>query len=154
MENFHHKNFNSSWPSDTIWRHRSWSPLAQVMACYLMAPIHCLKQCRLIISKAHWCLSKQLYQRYTSHQSWKSSSTCFNQISFKSPKGQWVKILSKWWMNTSYVSSQASHKPGYRFTLPNAYSPTKAYFTERSGEILRNICGHCICKMIQLMGWK
>ena len=29
--------FNSLWPSDAIWRHRSWSTLAQVMACY---PFH------------------------------------------------------------------------------------------------------------------
>ena len=65
-----------------------------------MAPIHCLKQCRLIISKTHWCLSKQLYQRYTSHQSWKSSSICFNHIFFKSPRGQWVKyFLNCWWIH-------------------------------------------------------
>ena len=36
---------NSLWPGDTIWRHRSGSTLAQVMACCLMAPSHCLNQC-------------------------------------------------------------------------------------------------------------
>ena len=30
--------FNSLWPSDTIWRQRSGSSLAQVMACCLIAP--------------------------------------------------------------------------------------------------------------------
>ena len=35
------------WPSDTIWRHRSGSALAQVTACCLMAPSHYLNQCWL-----------------------------------------------------------------------------------------------------------
>ena len=39
-------------PSDAIWRHKSGSTLAQVMACCLTAPSHCLNQCWLIISKA------------------------------------------------------------------------------------------------------
>ena len=42
--------FNSLWPSDAIWRHRSWSTLAQIMACSLMAPSHYLNQCWLFIS--------------------------------------------------------------------------------------------------------
>ena len=49
----HHRwlfNFNSLWPSDTIWRQRSGSTLAQVMACCLTAPSHYLNQCWLIIS--------------------------------------------------------------------------------------------------------
>ena len=41
---------NSLWPSDTIWRQRSASTLAQVMACCLTAPSHYLNQCWLIIS--------------------------------------------------------------------------------------------------------
>ena len=31
-------NFNSLWPSDAFWWHRSWSTLAQVMACCMTAP--------------------------------------------------------------------------------------------------------------------
>ena len=42
---------NSLWPSDTIWRQRSGSTLAQVMACCLTAPSHYLNQCWLIISE-------------------------------------------------------------------------------------------------------
>ena len=42
---------NSLWPSDAIWRQRSWSTLAQVMACCLTAPSHYLNQCWLIISE-------------------------------------------------------------------------------------------------------
>ena len=37
--------FNSSKPSDAIWRHRSGSTLGQVMACCLTAPSHYLNQC-------------------------------------------------------------------------------------------------------------
>ena len=33
---------NSLWPSDAIWQHWTWSTLAQVMACCLMAPSHYL----------------------------------------------------------------------------------------------------------------
>ena len=38
------RHFNSSWPSDTICRHRSGSTLAQVMVRWLMAPGHYLNQ--------------------------------------------------------------------------------------------------------------
>ena len=43
---------NSLAPSDPIWRLRSGSTLAQVMACCLTAPSHYLNQCWLIISDA------------------------------------------------------------------------------------------------------
>ena len=42
---------NSLWHSDTIWRHKSGSTLAQVMACCLTAPSHYLNQCWLIINE-------------------------------------------------------------------------------------------------------
>ena len=42
---------NSLRPSDTIWRHRSMSTLAQVMACCLTASSHYLNQCWLMISE-------------------------------------------------------------------------------------------------------
>ena len=45
---------NSLWPSDAIWRQRSRSTLAQVMACWLTAPSHYLNQCWLIITKVLW----------------------------------------------------------------------------------------------------
>ena len=41
-----------SW--ETLFRHRSGSTLAQVMACCLTAPSHYLNQCWLIISKVQW----------------------------------------------------------------------------------------------------
>ena len=51
---------NSLWASDTIWRHRTWSTLAQVMACCLTAPSHYLNQCWLIISKVLWHSSEDI----------------------------------------------------------------------------------------------
>ena len=51
------------WARDTIWRHRSGSTLAQVMACCLMAMTCCLtapdlylNQCWLLISEVLWHL--------------------------------------------------------------------------------------------------
>ena len=45
---------HSLWPSDAMWRQRSGSTLAQVMACCLAAPSHYLNQCWLIISEVLW----------------------------------------------------------------------------------------------------
>ena len=42
---------NSLWPSYAIWRHRSESTLAEVMACCLTTPSHYLNQCWLAITK-------------------------------------------------------------------------------------------------------
>ena len=47
-------NFNSVWPSDAICGYKSGSKLAQIMACCLMAPSHCLNQCWLLISEVLW----------------------------------------------------------------------------------------------------
>ena len=45
---------NSLWRNDAIWRHRSRSTLAQVMAWCRQAPSHYLNQCWLISSKVQW----------------------------------------------------------------------------------------------------
>ena len=57
---------NSLRPSDTIWRHKSGSTLAQVMACCLTAPSHYLNQCWLIVSKVQWHPSESNFTRDTS----------------------------------------------------------------------------------------
>ena len=54
---------NSLWPSDAIWRHRSGSTLAQVMACCLTAPSHYLDWCWLTISKIQWHSSEGNFTR-------------------------------------------------------------------------------------------
>ena len=61
-----HTVFNSLGPSDALWRQRSGSTLAQVMACCLTAPIHYLNQCWLIISNVQWHSSKGKFTRDTS----------------------------------------------------------------------------------------
>ena len=71
---------NSSGRSDAIWRHRSGSTLAQVMACCLTVSSHYLIQCWLIITKVQWCSSEGnllLYLSYHSHQSLRSARKLF-----------------------------------------------------------------------------
>ena len=58
--------FNSLRPSDAIWRHRSGSTLAQVIACCLTTTSHYLNQCWLIISKVLWHSSEGNFTRDTS----------------------------------------------------------------------------------------
>ena len=50
----HTVRFNSLCSGDTIWRHRSESTLAQVMACCFTAPSHHLNQCWLPVSEVLW----------------------------------------------------------------------------------------------------
>ena len=93
--------FNSLWPSDAIWRQRSGSPLAQVMACCLTAPSHYLNQCWLIITKGPvMFIWRQFRLRYHSHQSLKLAGNYFSQILLKSPRGQWVNMWN--WKNNRY----------------------------------------------------
>ena len=85
--------FNSLRPSDAIWRHRSGSSLAQVLACCLAAPSHYLNQYWLIISKSQQNSCKSICTRNTSatnHQHWLENY--LSKISFKSPRGQRVTI--------------------------------------------------------------
>ena len=48
------RGFNSLWLNDAIWRYRSGSTLAQVMACCLREPNHYLNQCWLIVKYVRW----------------------------------------------------------------------------------------------------
>ena len=81
---------NSLWPSDAKWRQRSGSTLAQVMACCLMATSHYLNQCWLIISKVQWHPSGSNF----SHQSLRLARKYLSKILFKSPRGQWVNLIT------------------------------------------------------------
>ena len=53
-------------PSDTIWRQRSRSTLAQIMAYCLTAPSHYMKECWFNISKVHWYSFEYNFTRDTS----------------------------------------------------------------------------------------
>ena len=79
---------NSLWPSDAIWRHRSGSTSAQVIACFLTALNHYLKQCWLIIKVVHWHSAESNFTR-SAHELnlWHCSEIAL----LKSPSGQWVK---------------------------------------------------------------
>ena len=75
--------FNSLGPSDAIWRQKTGSTLAQVMACCLTAPSHYLTQCWLIISKVYSdillrAISQQVSQPSTTVISLKSTQLKFH----------------------------------------------------------------------------
>ena len=78
-------------PGDAIWRHRSGSTLARVMACCLTAPSHYLKQCWLIISKVLWHSFESNFIRDTSATiHWSQLENYLPKIKLQSPRGQWV----------------------------------------------------------------
>ena len=54
---------NSLWPSNAIWRHRFGSILAQIMACCLVAPSHCVNQSWLVINLVWWHQSQGNFMR-------------------------------------------------------------------------------------------
>ena len=82
--------FNSLWPDDAIWRHRSGSTLAQVMACCLTAPSHYLNQSWLIISKVLCHSSPRGQWVNTFHISLCSSDTIKNSQNCFWPTWFWL----------------------------------------------------------------
>ena len=102
--------FNSLWPIDAMWRHRSGSALAQIMACCLTTPSPSLNWWWFIIKGVLW---------YSPHTNFKRSipelnpkfafvdDTC--KIAITSPWGQWVNLLwpsdSIWWQRSGNTSS-------------------------------------------------
>ena len=50
----HLAHINLLWLNHTMWHHRTWSTLVQVMACCLIAPNHYLNQCWLLNSEVSW----------------------------------------------------------------------------------------------------
>ena len=87
--------FNSLWPSDAIWRQKSGSTLAQVMACCLTAPSHYLNQCWFIISKVLWHSSEDIIiGRFEDTNQWSKIENYNYKITLRSPRGQWVNLNS------------------------------------------------------------
>ena len=77
---------NSLGPNYAIWRQRSGSTLAQVMACCLTAPSHYLNQCWLIIRKAQWYSSEDNFRSdisATNH--WNKLENCSYKIHWNLP---------------------------------------------------------------------
>ena len=84
--------------SDTMWRHKFMSTLAQIMACCLTAPSHYLNQCWLIISMVPWHSPKGYFTRNTSAINNENELEMhLSNISLKFPRGQWVKINTWCW---------------------------------------------------------
>ena len=84
--------FNLLRPKYAIWRHRTGSTLAQVMACCLAAPSHYLNQCWLIVSKVHWHSNEgNLTQDTLTTNHLYYLENYLSKFSFKSPRSQWVK---------------------------------------------------------------
>ena len=88
---FHHI-FNSLRPSDAIWRQRTESTLANVMACCLMAPSHYLNQCWLIISEVLWYSPEGNFTWNAQDiYPWCEFENNWFKITSTSPRDQWVK---------------------------------------------------------------
>ena len=113
--------FNSWWPSDTIWRHKSGSTLAQVMAYCLTTPRHYLNQCWLIISQVQWHSSGCNFTRDTSITSHCNKlENYFSKILFKSPGGKWVHLDPT--RNLHTLFSILSFPDTYCYTMHTPFS--------------------------------
>ena len=85
---------NSLWPSDAIWRHRSGSTLAQVMACCLTAPSHYLNQCWLNSSVALWHSAENDFTRNAQDiYAWYQFENYWFKTSNTSSRGQRVNHI-------------------------------------------------------------
>ena len=111
---------NSLRPSDAIWRQRSGSMLAQVMACCLTAPCHYLNPCWLVINWVQWHSSEGNF-----------SQPPITKISLKITYLKFHKVFPGVIENEQDISSQVSFKI-YTFEIA-AISPrgqwVNGYFT-------------------------
>ena len=83
---------SSLWPSDSIWRHKSGTTLARVMACCLTASSHYLSQCWFldndVPSPSHhsnFIASTEATRSYDEVQNY------ISKVIATSPRSQWVK---------------------------------------------------------------
>ena len=85
--------FNSLWPSDAIWRYRSWLISVQVMACCLTAPRPYLNHCWPINNGVMWHSPKTNFTRSVKYiNSQMSLRKRTNRITATFPSGQWVAL--------------------------------------------------------------
>ena len=84
--------FNSLWPSDAIWWHRTEPTLVQVMACCLTATNHYLDQCWLTISEVLWHSPESNFKRNAQDiYPWYELENYWFRITVKYYRDQWVK---------------------------------------------------------------
>ena len=83
---------NSLWPSDAIWRQRSWSSLVQVMTCCLTAPSHYLNQYWRYITETLWQSSESNFTASTQAAILRNEFENFgSKIIVRTSRGQWVE---------------------------------------------------------------
>ena len=122
-----------------LWRHRSWSTLAQVMACCLMAPSHNLNQCWPILNDIH---------RFSPEGNFTQDTLSINikwgwilsWISFKSTKCQAKAVLPQPWKLNAYCDTLPV---AFRKTVPCTsliYIIKPLNKTETAGDTWTNIC--------------
>ena len=112
---------NVLFPSDTIWRHKSGSTLAQVMACCLTAPIHYINQCWLI-NKVQWHSSQCNFTRDASAIShWNYLENHLSKFLFKSPWDQWLNTYHSVFEKVHRHCGHAHHHR--QFKRPRSVDP-------------------------------
>ena len=93
---------NSLWPSDAMWRQRTVSTLAQVMACFLTAPSHYLNQCWRIMNLVLWHHTENNFIGISQNINLKNEFENYNfKIITASPRGLSIKS------NSIYPSHQS-----------------------------------------------
>ena len=115
--------FNSLWPSDNIWRHKSGSTLAQLMAWCLTAPSYHPNQCWLIISKVLWhsseCIFIRSYYGITKYISsishWISLKITYLKFCSNLPGANEFKLISPWWSNYGSDNTLRGRQDGHHF---------------------------------------
>ena len=112
---------NSLWPSDAIWRQRSWSTLVQVMACCLTAPSHYLNQCWLMICEVLWHLPDSNFTENTGDiYHWDEFEIYWLETVVKSPQGpaneltHWGRVTHICVGNLTIIGSDNGLSPGRR----------------------------------------
>ena len=107
------EDFNSLGPSDTIWRQRSGSTSAQVLACCLMAPSHYLNQSWLIISEVQWHSYQGNFTRDApTINHWNLFENYISKFYSHFPRGQWVRWLFLVFKNSQLMLVHIIHQCG------------------------------------------
>ena len=118
---------NSFWPDDTVWWHRSRSILAQVMACWQMAPSHYLNQSWLFIIQALWysSMSNFIPKAHATTMYSKCENHTF-EITTTSPRGPVSQIWPHFWgplnLHRQIIAGNSfpARSPDWRKAQPSA----------------------------------
>ena len=89
--------YDSLWPSDGIWLHKSWPTLAQVMMWCLTASSNYFNQSWLIINKIMWPSFDSTFTANTQGSQWVKSSHCASNQQALGTKSYLVGYLLNSW---------------------------------------------------------